>query len=410
MKKRSEHENKWVELMLLSEDSDKKAAEAAVRRFYELCNQSPPELFIWMRSPVELGLGCYILHRCDSLIFSMLQECRVKDLDPYSHRIWELVGEKLQFRLPGRFQSQKVKDLWQAIWRQIDAQVAQNRRWDQFDRILNDFKYSGGISVWDRFENLMEQDRISCGTKKRLKEKSKIKLARLGRGEIKIAHVREEIAFETARVLKAVETMYIRPPLVATRHRFYLYDWYNDVFKLGYDEHMKVIMKLIENCYDWMVLKNACILIENPVRLKCNDESRLHSDGSMAIEFKDGFGLWRLNGVRVPEEIVMTPREQLPAKALLKEQNAEVRREIVQKLGIEKVCKDLNARCIDRWKNYELLLLSLGDRRKRPYLKMINPSMGTYHIEGVEPSCKTVKSALAWRNGMCEYKSPEVLT
>ena len=196
----------------------------------------------------------------------------------------------------------------------------------------------------------------------------------------------------------------------ATRHRFYFYDWYNSILKLKYDEHLKLVVEIADNCYNWITVKNACIMIENPLRVKCNAEGRLHSDGNMAIEFNDGFGLWRLNGVRVPKEIVTTPREKLSSKVMLAEKNAEVRREIVRKLGIEKICKDLKARCIDRWENYELLLLNLGDSRRRPYLKMLNPSIGTYHIEGVQPFCKTVKAALAWRNGLKEYKTPEILT
>jgi hypothetical protein len=57
---------------------------------------------------------------------------------------------------------------------------------------------------------------------------------------------------------------------------------------------------------------------------------------------------------------------------------------------------------------YELLILNMGDGRRRPYLKMKNPSIKTWHIEGVAPEIKTVKEALAWRNGTDE--APEVLT
>jgi hypothetical protein len=83
---------------------------------------------------------------------------------------------------------------------------------------------------------------------------------------------------------------------------------------------------------------------------------------------------------------------------LLSELNTEVRREIVRKVGIERVCETLNAECIDRAGNYELLLLDLQDGRRRPFLKMKNPSVGVYHIEGVDPRCRTVAEALAWRN------------
>lgn len=106
----------------------------------------------------------------------------------------------------------------------------------------------------------------------------------------------------------------------------------------------------------------------------------------------------------------MTPAQKMDSKMIIKEKNAEVRREIVRKIGAEKICKDLGAKCIDMSKDgmYELLNLEIGDGRTRPYLKMLNPSIGTYHIEGVHPDCKTVEESLSWRNGI--NGSPLVLT
>ena len=408
MKIRSEYEKKWVKLMLSSKDSDKEAAECAVNRFHELCNQSPPSIFIWMSSPAEIDLVCYIFHRCDDLTFSILQKCRANNLEASSESIWEEVWEKLGPRLPGRYQPLRVKKVWQTIWRQISGQVDRDNRWDQIDQVIDDLNYPDGVNIWDRFGNTMDQKRDSSSLNNMPKRNI---WPEPDRNEVrKIEHIRGEIANELSMGAKAEGNRYSRPPLVATRHRFYFYDWYNSILKLKYDEHLKLVMEIADNCYNWITVKNACIMIENPLRVKCNAEGRLHSDGNMAIEFNDGFGLWRLNGVRVPKEIVTTPREKLSSKVMLAEKNAEVRREIVRKLGIEKICKDLKARCIDRWENYELLLLNLGDSRRRPYLKMLNPSIGTYHIEGVQPFCKTVKAALAWRNGLKEYKTPEILT
>lgn len=43
-----------------------------------------------------------------------------------------------------------------------------------------------------------------------------------------------------------------------------------------------------------------------------------------------------------------------------------------------------------------------------PYLEMVNPSVGTIHLEGINPKCKTIDEALTWRNGT--DKRPLVLT
>jgi internalin A len=141
-----------------------------------------------------------------------------------------------------------------------------------------------------------------------------------------------------------------------------------------------------------------------------------------AVVWPDGTREYWLNAVKCPKHVVMTSAESLDAKALVTESNAEVRREIIRKIGIERACKLLNAKVIDSEAitakvpyhtedgrdsvegyrdvtlTYELLLLDLGDSRRRPYLRMLNPSTGTYHIEGVAPSVTTVRDALRWRN------------
>jgi len=88
----------------------------------------------------------------------------------------------------------------------------------------------------------------------------------------------------------------------------------------------------------------------------------------------------------------------LEPKDILKTRNAEIRREIVRRVGIERICYSLNAQVIDKQGDYELLKLNLQDGRYRPYLKMLNPSVPEcWHIEGVHPACKTVQQALNYR-------------
>ncbi len=80
---------------------------------------------------------------------------------------------------------------------------------------------------------------------------------------------------------------------------------------------------------------------------------------------------------------------------------------------MDRIVNELETKKLDSWGLYDLILLDLGDNRERPYLKMLNPSTETYHIEGVPPVCKTVKSALMWRNKMLDssdFVEPQILT
>lgn len=137
-------------------------------------------------------------------------------------------------------------------------------------------------------------------------------------------------------------------------------------------------------------------------------EGRPHGDGAPAATWESGECLYFLNGISVPEELALKPARELDCRLVVSERNADVRREIVRKIGVERVVAELGAVSVDAEGDYELLLLELGDGRRRPFLKMKNPSVGVWHVEGVHPDCRTVREALAWRNGT--DTPPSVLT
>jgi hypothetical protein len=141
----------------------------------------------------------------------------------------------------------------------------------------------------------------------------------------------------------------------------------------------------------------------NSINLK---NGLLHNESGPALDYRDGTEIWSLNGVRVPKEIVLASPDDIDPKIITKEPNAEIRREIVRKIGIERILTACNAVVSDSLGLYDLLLLDIGDNRKRPYLKMLNPSTETWHIEGVPIECQTVEQALAWRNGLDKYSEP----
>ncbi|OGR90316.1 MAG: hypothetical protein A2V88_16945 [Elusimicrobia bacterium RBG_16_66_12] len=106
-----------------------------------------------------------------------------------------------------------------------------------------------------------------------------------------------------------------------------------------------------------------------------------------------------IRGMTVPPYLVELPPEKINPREIICIKNAEVRREFVRKVGIERIVAALNATVVDKSGDYELLLLDIGEGSPRPYLRMRNPSVpGVWHIEGVHPNVRTVAEALAWRN------------
>ena len=91
----------------------------------------------------------------------------------------------------------------------------------------------------------------------------------------------------------------------------------------------------------------------------------------------------------------MRPAEDIPATEVLLEQNVEVRRELIRKIGIERFIHSAGAKTLNKVGDYELLSVDLSaDNKNCRYLKMLNPSIGIWHVEGVPNDCQTVEHAL----------------
>ncbi|MCX5787544.1 MAG: hypothetical protein NTX64_03385 [Elusimicrobia bacterium] len=125
---------------------------------------------------------------------------------------------------------------------------------------------------------------------------------------------------------------------------------------------------------------------------------RPHNPAGPAIEWEGAARYWFLHGAEVPDDLVTTPADQFNPRRILHETNAEVRKEIARKVGMQRIAKAFGTTTIDRESSYELLLLRI-DGMRCVYLSMLNPSTGERHIEAVHPSCRSVAEALAWRNG-----------
>ena len=175
-------------------------------------------------------------------------------------------------------------------------------------------------------------------------------------------------------------------------------------------------------------LEKFCVVCDRPEYISLVN-GHLHNENNMAIRYRDGWGVYVLNGVRVNKEIVETSADRIPVKWILEENNAQVRTEIVKKVGIERLIKETDAKLLEQKGLYKLYNLTLGDENRRWfYLKMINPSTEEIHFEGVGGNCQrcrrreiqgckwdeenkgcdTIKKALYFRNGVEE--SPIQLT
>ena len=156
-------------------------------------------------------------------------------------------------------------------------------------------------------------------------------------------------------------------------------------------------------------LDDLCIVCQPPSILKKN-ENGLHCEDGPALSYGGQNEIYSLNGVTMTKELVLAKPEDLGGQKILAETNVEIRRELLRKVGIGKLLSSLPRAMIDKKDDYELYSVDLSDTlRGAKFLKMFNPSIKTFHVEGVDVKVKTVSKALLWRNsGM--FENAEVLS
>jgi leucine-rich repeat protein SHOC2 len=104
-----------------------------------------------------------------------------------------------------------------------------------------------------------------------------------------------------------------------------------------------------------------------------------------------------------------TKLSEWKAEWLRGEQNAELRQRLIQQIGYERICQELEAIQLDSWREYTLLKIDIVERfydwRKREsiqepmvLLKMTCPSTRHIHVLRVPPEMTSAEAAITWIN------------
>jgi leucine-rich repeat protein SHOC2 len=103
-------------------------------------------------------------------------------------------------------------------------------------------------------------------------------------------------------------------------------------------------------------------------------------------------------GVNLPRRY-WTKLSDWNPKWLLDEENTEVRRVLIQQVGYDRICQELDAIELNTWREYTLLKIDADiDEEPMVLLKMTCPSTGHIHILRVPPEITSAEAAITWVN------------
>lgn len=161
----------------------------------------------------------------------------------------------------------------------------------------------------------------------------------------------------------------------------------------------KAVQALVKDCGWILPFEKLCVVCDRPSKISCDSEGRPHAKGEPAIQFTDGYSLYFYHGVTIPEKYGKLHPKDWQAQWILKEDNAEVRRILIQEIGYDQIARELQATELDYWAVYTLLKIdNQADIEPIYLLKMTCPSTGLIHALRVPPDMKSAREAISWVN------------
>jgi internalin A len=184
--------------------------------------------------------------------------------------------------------------------------------------------------------------------------------------------------------------------------KIYLTEWYISSLGINLSQKAQEILRcqklLFEHCGWIFAFEKFCAVCDRPRHLRFDSQNRLHAEGQPAIEFADGWNFYYNHGVRLPEQYGQVHPNQWQSQWLLTEENAEVRRVLIEGIGYDRIIQELAAKQIDSWQEYALLQIDNADVEPICLLKMTCPSTGFIHALRVPPNLTSAREAIRWVN------------
>ncbi|MCM1983292.1 DUF6745 domain-containing protein [Lyngbya confervoides] len=179
-----------------------------------------------------------------------------------------------------------------------------------------------------------------------------------------------------------------------------LIDYCNEVLGCSLSqEPWQALRSLYINCGTVLTFQRVSFIFERPTQLCFDEEGRLHGEGEPALAFNDGYARYCFRGVNLPPRYGPIHPNLWRADWILTEQNAELRRVLIQGIGYSRLCQELDAEILDRWREYSLLRIDHPvDIEPIFLLKMTCPSTGYIHATRVPPDLRSAREAIRWVN------------
>ncbi|GAA1593869.1 DUF6745 domain-containing protein [Actinoplanes couchii] len=156
----------------------------------------------------------------------------------------------------------------------------------------------------------------------------------------------------------------------------------------------------------WWAFEDAVVLTERPTLLARDNVGRLHRGEGAAMEFTDGYGLWAWRGMPIPGDLA-AELPSLTMERIRSEENAEIRRVMLEHFGYERYLREAGARRQGTDETGTLWWLDLPGDEPLVMVEVVNSTPepdGTSRVYWlrVPPRTRSARAGVAWTFGLTE--------
>lgn len=313
----------------------------------------------------EIGEEVKYFWRCESPLTAQL----IINLLGEKHNLWNNLGANLWDNLRDKLDDNLGNKLWDNLWFKL------------INNLRDNLKDKLGDNLWDNL-------RANLGNNFR-------------------ANLINNLWFDLRDNLKKSNIKYI-PTIFWGSLDSYWIAWYLFPHKYLRKIHSKKEMTrlnryitIAKNCFWWYPFKNICFVCDRPNKISKDQQGRLHCEDGPAISFSDGWQLYFWHGVEVSKKLI---EGKITKKDIIKEENAEVRRAMRERLGSNKFAQLLGLKEIDKdtTKGQTVILYRTKSKDKLTqeylyFVKVSDPSTNRKYFLCVPPDrTKNCYDALSW--------------
>jgi hypothetical protein len=168
------------------------------------------------------------------------------------------------------------------------------------------------------------------------------------------------------------------------------------------------LVRLAASAGPWIARERMVLVCERPTRFQLDEQGRLHSEDGPALAYPEGEPLYCWHGVQVPATVITGPQAITPEE-IRAQPNAEVRRVMVERYGIERLVTEGGLRLRHHDEYGKLWDTGTDNTWEAGWLELQNStaepdgSFKTYFLL-VPPAMETAHEAVAWTFGMREHE------